>query len=55
MENTKNYKIFKGDAQFIFLCDSQKSSDNVFPIKILKCTVTKKVIVCFNNLGEENF
>ena len=22
---------------------------------ILKSTVTKKVIVCFNNLGEENF
>ena len=46
---------FKGNAQLIFLCNSQKSSVNVCFIKILKSTVTKKVIVCFYNLGEENF
>ena len=37
------------------LWDPQKSSVNVFLIKKLKSTVTKIVIVCFNNLGEENF
>ena len=45
---------FKGKVQFIFLCNPPKSSVNVFLMKILKSTVTKKVIVCFN-LGEENF
>ena len=45
----------KGNAQFIFLCNPQKSSVNVFLMKILKSTVTIKVIVCLNNLGEENF
>ena len=33
---------FKGNAQFIFLCNPQKSSVNVFLIKILIRTVTKK-------------
>ena len=45
----------KGNAQILFLCNPQKSPVNVFLMKILKSTVTKKVIVCFCNLGEENF
>ena len=45
----------KGNVQFIFFCNPQKSSVNVCIMEILKSTVTKKVIVCFNNLGEENF
>ena len=32
----------KGNAQFIFLCNPQKSSANVCLMKILKSTVTKK-------------
>ena len=44
---------FKGNAQFLFLCNPQKSSVNVCPMKILKSTITKKVIVCFYNLGEK--
>ena len=40
--------------QFIFLCNPQKSSVNVYLMTILKSTVTEKVIACFNNLGEEN-
>ena len=47
--------LFKGNAQFIVLCNPQKSSVNVCLMNILKSTVTKNVIVCFNNLGEENF
>ena len=47
--------IVKGNAQFIFPCNPQKSSVNVRLMKILKNTVTKKVIVCFYNLGEEIF
>ena len=50
-----NLKAFEGNAQFIFLWDSQKSSVNVCLMKILKSIVTKKVIACFYNLGEENF
>ena len=42
----------KGNVQFIFFCNPQKSSVNVCIMEILKSTVTKKVIVCFNNLGE---
>ena len=50
------YYFVKGNAQFIiFLCNPQKSSVNVCLMKILKSTVTKKVIVCFYDLGEENF
>ena len=45
---------FKRNAQFIFLCNPTKYSVNVCLMKILKSTVTKKVILCFNNLGEEN-
>ena len=45
----------KGNAQFIFLCNPQKASVNVCFMKILKSTVIKKVIVCCNNLSEENF
>ena len=48
--------LFKGNAQLLFLFNPQKSSVDVFLIKILKNTVTKKVIiVCFFSLGEENF
>ena len=36
----------KGNAQFIFLCNPQKSSVNVCLKKILKSTVTKEVTVC---------
>ena len=36
----------------LFLC---KSSVNVCITEILKSTATEKVIVCFSNLGEENF
>ena len=46
------FLIFKGNAQFIFLCNPRKSSFNVFLMNILKSTVTKKVIVC---LGEKIF
>ena len=46
---------FKGNAQFIFLCNLQKSLFNFCLIMILKSNVTKKVIMGFNNLGEENF
>ena len=55
----KNSKIndisLKGNAQFIFLCNPQKSSVNACLMKILESTVTKKVVVCFYNLGEENY
>ena len=34
---------------------NQKSLVNVCLMKIVKSTVTKKVILHFNNLGEENF
>ena len=47
--------ILKETRKFIFLCNSEKSSVNVYLMKILKSTVTKKVIVCFHRLGEENF
>ena len=46
---------FKGNAQFIFLCNSQKLSVNVCPMKKLKSTLIEKVIVCLYNLGEKNF
>ena len=42
--------FFKGNAQFIFLCNTQKSSANACLIRILKSTVTEEVIVCFYNL-----
>ena len=45
----------KGNVQFMFLCNPQKSLVNVCLMKILKRTVPKKVIVSFYNLGEENF
>ena len=45
----------KGNAQFIFLFSPQKPLVNVCLMKILKSTVTKKVIVCLNSLGEEKF
>ena len=49
---------FKGNAQFVFLCSPpppKKKSLNVYLMKILKNTVTKKVIVCFDDLVEERF
>ena len=45
---------FKGKAQFIFLCNPQKSWANVCLMKKLKSTVIKKVTVCFYNFCEEN-
>ena len=45
---------FKGNVQSIFLCNPKKLSVNIC-MKMLKSTVTKKVSVCFYNLGEENF
>ena len=45
---------FKGNAQFIFLCNLQKPSI-VCLIKLLKNHCHKKVTVCFYNLGEQNF
>ena len=45
----------KGNAQFILLCNSQKSLLNVCLMKVLKSTVTKKVILCFDNLDEKSF
>ena len=50
-----NLKALEGNAQFIFLCNSQNPSVNVCLMKILKSTVPKKVIVCFYNSGEEKF
>ena len=47
--------LFKKNAQFIFLNNPEKSLVNVCLVKILNSTVTKKVIVCFYNLGAENF
>ena len=41
--------------QFIFLSDPKKSSVNVSLVKVLESTVPKKVVVCFYNLGKENF
>ena len=54
-EYMNDWKMFKGNAQFILLCNPQKSSVNVCLTKILKSAVTKKVIVWFYNFGEENF
>ena len=53
--SVKFFHKLKRNAQFIFLCNPQKPSVNVCPKKILKSTVTKNLIVCFYNLGEENF
>ena len=46
---------FYGNAQFIFLCNLQKSSINVCLIKLLKKHCHEKVTVCVYNLGEQNF
>ena len=46
---------FKGNAQFIFLCNPQKSSVNVCLTNLIKKHCHKKVSVCFNNLGAKNF
>ena len=47
--------IVKGSAQFLFLCNPQKSSVNVCLMTIIKNTVTNKVIVSIYNLAEKNF
>ena len=47
--------VFKENAQLIFLCNLQNSPVNVCLVKILESTVTKVVIVGFNNSGEEKF
>ena len=40
-----SYLLFKGNAQFTFLCNPPKSSVNVCFMKKLKNTATKKVTV----------
>ena len=45
----------KGNMLFLILCNPKKSLVNVCLMKILKSTVTKKVIACFYSLGEESF
>ena len=49
------YGSVKGNKQFVFLCNPRKSSVNICLMKILESTVTKKVVVGFYNLGEENY
>ena len=44
---------FSQKTRFVFKGNVKKSSVNVCLIKILKITVTEKVIVRFNNLGKE--
>ena len=46
-KNLSNNGSVKGNAQFIFLCNPQKSSVNVCLMKILKSTVHKKSICVF--------
>ena len=46
--------FFKGNAQFLFLCNPKKSSVNVCLMKNIEKHCQKKVNVCFYNLGEEN-
>ena len=50
----KLHCVLQGNAQFIFLCDPQKSLVNVSFMKILKSTITKKT-KCFYDLVEEKF
>ena len=47
--------VLKGNAQFIFLCNSQNHRLMFFSWKMLKSTVTKKVIVCFYNFRWRKF
>ena len=47
------YVLFKGNAQFIFLCNSLKSLVYVCHMKILKSTVAEKVNMYFYNLVEK--
>ena len=57
MQETKRTELdfrLKANAQFIFLCNPQKSLVNVCLMEMLESTVTKKVIVFFN-LGEKDF
>ena len=49
-----NICVLKGNAEVMFLCNPKKSSVNVCLMKILKDTVTKKVILCLDNLDEKN-
>ena len=42
MRNPLQVRKFNGNAQFLFLCNPQKSLVNVCPMKILKSTVTKE-------------
>ena len=47
--------FFTGNAQFRLLCKPQKPSAKMIILrKYKKNAVTKNVIVCFNNLDEEN-
>ena len=47
--------VLKGNAQFIFLCNSQNHRLMFFSWKMLKSTVTKKVIVCGENFRWRKF
>ena len=47
--------IFKGNAQFIFLCNPQKSSVNVWIMKISKSTVRKKKLFLFISYVKKTF
>ena len=50
LENTK------GNSQFIFLCNPPNVCSLMFVSwKYYKALSRKKVMMCFNNLGEENF
>ena len=51
----KSVCLLLGNAQLIFLCNPSKLSDNACLMKKLKSTVTKKVFVCFYNLGKDTF
>ena len=46
---------FKGNAQFIFLCNTQKPSVDFFLMKNIKKHCHKKRNCVFYNLSEENF
>ena len=50
LKNCKNQKLL--EKRIYVFCDQRV---NVYLMKMLKSTVDKKVIVFFDNLGEENF
>ena len=50
-----NNEICFKETRNSYFCVTPKNHRLMFLIKILKSSATKKVIVCFHNLGEENF